>query len=414
MESRDVVVIGAGVIGLMSAIRLRKSGADVVIVDDPLQTPASVRNAGLIVPSYSEPVPSRGDVAHFMKNAFSGGATVGMSLPKTSGEIQWMLRAAGAAFNASSHNRRAELLIRLSDESLRFLERMVTEHSLDAGWQRSGSLQVFQSAANLQAAGVHAERMRKLGVEANVLDRDAVRAIEPALPPTIAGALQFPGDAMVDPVRLTAALRGLAAGDGVRFVDASVADFVRIGDRVVGVFTGANEIRAERIVVAAGAWSAPLLAKLGVNLPVAAGKGYALDIPGGNSVRFPLILHESHVVVTPLADRLRLTTGLQLVGFDATTSARVMHHLRGAVQRTLSGVTIPREATLMFGFRPLAPDGVPIVGALKKHPELVVAAGHGVLGITLAAHSGELVKRILAGGDNGRDAIHLSPHRFGI
>ena len=412
-EGHDVIVIGAGVVGLMIAMQIREAGAGVVIVDDGTRTPASVRNAGLIVPSYSEPVPSRDDIAHFLRSAFSGGSTVGMSLPKTSPEVRWMFEAATSALNGASHRRRAELLIRLSDCSLRLLERTIRERALDVGWKRTGSLQVFDSPASLKNADAHVQRMRKLGVEADVLNREAARKIEPLLHARIEGAIHYPGDAAVDPVLLTEALRNAAMQQGIRLIDARVVEFIRIGERVVGISTSSEEIRAERIVVAAGAWSAALLSKLGVRLPIVPGKGYALDVAGFGTVQRPLILHDSHVVVTPLSDRIRFTTGLQLVGFDSSTSERVMQHIRKAVDGALNGVRVPTASTLLYGFRPLSPDGVPIVGALKRHPELIVAGGHGVLGVTLAAHTGELVKR-LASGEHADDARYLSPRRFGI
>lgn len=410
----DIAIVGAGVIGLTAAISLRQAGAEVLVCDVSSRTPASVRNAGLIVPSYSEPVPSRGDIAHFLQSTISRTGTVGMSLAAIPSQLRWLVKATRIAFDSRSYERRAELLIRLSNQSLGSLERLIVSRQLSVGWERHGSLQVFRTTPSLERGRQHASRMRRVGIESSLLDPAEAREREPLLGGHVAGAIHFSGDASVDPVLLAGSLREAATADGVHFTAAAQCHLTLHAGRVRGMTLGSRVVTAERFVIAAGAWTGELLRKVGIRFPVVPGKGYALDIAPERRLRLPLILNESHVVVTPMPDRVRLTTGLQLVGFDSSISTRIRTHFESAVAYDMPELHVPTSGVLSHGFRPLSPDGVPIIGPLRSLPEIIVASGHGVLGVTLAAITAEKVTQMCEGARGDSEDELLSPRRFGL
>jgi D-amino-acid dehydrogenase len=128
----------------------------------------------------------------------------------------------------------------------------------------------------------------------------------------------------------------------------------------------------------------------------------------------PLLLGEAHVIVTPMAGQLRMTTGLDLVGFDPNTDQRRIDSIRAAAGRYLPDWQLGEDAEPWHGYRPLSPDSRPIIGPLRRYPNLLLATGHGQLGMTLAPITGKLIGEIVAGEQTTVDLNPFLPKRFGL
>jgi len=166
-----------------------------------------------------------------------------------------------------------------------------------------------------------------------------------------------------------------------------------------------GDVRAGHAVIAAGVWSGALAASLGAGIPVVAGKGYAVDY-APSTLRMPLYLYDARCVANPMSARLRLTGGLVLGRGEGGGDPRRVDAIRRVAAETL-GVTAP---TLEWsGLRPCTPDGLPVIGPHPRADRVVLATGHGMLGVTLGPLTGRLVAGLVAG-----DAAHpaLSPARF--
>jgi D-amino-acid dehydrogenase len=216
--------------------------------------------------------------------------------------------------------------------------------------------------------------------------------------------VHFPAEAQCDPIRLIADLAAAARRAGATFVFG--ADVGEIAQEPGGVRAG--DVRAGHAVLAAGVWSGRLAASLGAGLPLVAGQGYSVDYEPSR-LRIPLYLYDARTVANPMASRLRLTGGLVLGRGDGGDPRRV-----AAIRRVAAaaiGVTAKPQLE-WSGLRPCTPDGLPIIGRHPRAERVVLATGHGMLGVTLGPLTGRLVADLIA-----RRAAHpalprLSPDRF--
>ena len=228
------------------------------------------------------------------------------------------------------------------------------------------------------------------------------------------GAIFYPDDAHCDPLRFVTAVGEAAVAAGAR-VRSRVEAFSLLarGGRVEGVRTNVGTIRAETVVVAAGAWSPPLARSVGVRLPVVGGKGYHIDLASrAGDPRVPVYLHEARVIVTPLRDRVRMSGTLELSGLDLLVDRRRLATVARAGQRSISGLDQRPEIGVWRGLRPCSPDGLPIVGPAPGIPNLILATGHGMMGLTLATVTGRIVGDLVSGEPPLDDPAPLAPDRF--
>jgi D-amino-acid dehydrogenase len=183
------------------------------------------------------------------------------------------------------------------------------------------------------------------------------------------------------------------------------------------VLVSGERIEADTVVLAAGAWTPKLARSLGVRLPVQPAKGYSLTLPssqGSPAPTLPMILAEEKVTLTPLAGHLRFAGTLALAGYDPSVDVRRAEPIRAQVLRYLPHLSPEdvRRTPVWSGFRPASPDGLPLVGRLRTAPGVVVASGHGMMGVTLAPATGRLVADLLTGSPPVVDPVPLDPNRF--
>jgi D-amino-acid dehydrogenase len=178
------------------------------------------------------------------------------------------------------------------------------------------------------------------------------------------------------------------------------------------VKTDEAELAADFYVLAAGAWTPGLARTVGVTVPVEPAKGYSYTFSCSNPPAKPLMLGEAHVVMTPFDGLTRMTGGLELAGFDRSIDKRRLDGIKRAAAVYLNGFTELAAGESWLGFRPLTPDGLPILGPSRRFPNLIYATGHGTLGITLAPITGKVVAEFVTGGPVSIDPGPFSPDRF--
>ena len=240
--------------------------------------------------------------------------------------------------------------------------------------------------------------------------------IDPGIGMDIAGAVFYPLDCHLDPRLLMRKLTELAIAAGITIHWSTRLDGWRThGTRVSAAVTSQGELTADEFVLAAGAWSSEATRSLGCKLPLQAGKGYSFTLPNPPQLpRLCSILSEARVAVTPMGNSLRIGGTMEFAGLDRSVSERRTQAIAAAAAQYFPALRAQDIAQVRpwAGLRPCSPDGLPYIGRFARYSNLCVAAGHAMLGISLAPITGQLVAQVLAG-ERPRIALEpLSPQRY--
>ena len=393
------VVIGGGIVGAAVAHRLQAAGHSTTLIErGPPGMGASFGNAGHIGTASLVPQSVPGiwrSVPRWLRDPASPLAVRPAAMLR---HLPWFLRFLANSSRSRMERNAAHLAALLAEvpESWHALAAdCAAEHLFD---RDSGLLHVFESRAALDRGRWAYDLRIAHGVRVVELDGAATRAREPCLAPHVEAGLWLPDVATVrDPLALTEAVVARFVALGGTLLPATVGALRREGPRLRAVATSAGDVDAELFVLAAGAWSAPFARALGARVPLAAERGYHVMARGGNApVRQPLMLAERRVVVSPMARGLRLTTLAEFDHPDAPAdhdrAARAFAGAEGAIPGVTGGI----EARWM-GPRPSTPDGLPVIGRAPRAENVILAHGHGHLGLTMAALTGWMVQRCLDG-----------------
>jgi D-amino-acid dehydrogenase len=309
-------------------------------------------------------------------------------------------------------------VLRLAFFSRAAMETVVEDTKVAFDHQKCGILHVFRNQDAFDKAAGDAKEMARLGLSFEIVERERIPRIEPALVsamPKLAGATYCPDDGFGDAHAFTVALARQAAVLGVDFKLSHTIRAIRAsGERITGIDTGQGMLDADIYVLALGSYS-PLLAKpLGIRLPIVPAKGYSATVPIARRDAAPSVSvtdEERKVVVTPLGERLRIAGTAEFAGYDDRIDEG---RARGVLDDGLDlfpDAGPASKAELWTGLRPLTPDGTPILGP-TRYRNLLLNTGHGTLGWTLAAGSGRIVAALASGKDTGIDLNGLTLARF--
>lgn len=416
--SKDIVVIGGGVIGLSVAHACASSGHRVTVLERgeaERDSGCSFANAGMIVPSHFVPLASPGMVALALRWMLDPESPFHLK-PRASADLvdwAWKFWRACTKGNVA---RAAPLLRDLHLAGREGHRRWAAQWANPFEFVESGMLVLCRTAHGLAEEARIAEFARQLDMPADVLTAAEAAELEPGVRMTIAGAVLFPRDARVVPAKLMSALQHETQRLGVRLrYGSDVRGFHVNGARVEAVQTSTGVIRADEFVLCAGIWSSALARKVGLRLPMQAGKGYSLTVALPSvTPRRCTILSEARAAMTPMGDTLRFGGTMEITGIDETVdSARV----RGIVKAI--GAYYPdatpealANATIRTGLRPCSPDGLPYIGRFARYANLSAATGHAMMGVSLAPITGTLIAQVLSGERASIPIAALSPDRY--
>lgn len=412
----DVAVIGGGAIGLCTARALQGRREVTVIERDDLGAGCSTGNAGLVVPSHVVPLAAPGVIGQGIRWLLRRDSPFRIKPRFDFGLLGWLWRFYRAC--SERHVERSIPILRdLSLESRALYEEWAGgEGKMDFGFRKSGLLMLHKTEKGRKKDLEEAEKAQGAGLEVDVLDRTGVEELTPHLPSSVIGGVYYHQDALLDPARLVDALgrrleqRGATLRRGV-----AATGFERQGGTIRSIRTTEGAVEAEDVVLAAGAWSAPLGDELGLDVPIEPAKGYSVtfEVPHGRP-GVPFILSEEKVSVTPMGGRVRFAGTLELAGFDTSVDPYRLEPILEVAAEYVPDVNPegPGAADPWVGFRPCTPDGLPVVGRVREYDNVVLATGHSMLGISLAPITGQLVGEILNGETPDLDVAPLRLARF--
>lgn len=420
-----VVVLGGGVIGVTTAWALLRQGADVTLVDrqNGVAMETSFANAGQVSPGYSTPWAAPGIPLKALKWLFQAHAPLAIRPDGTLFQWRWMA-AMLANCSADRYAVNKERMMRLSEYSRDCLRAWRAETGIAYDARSQGTLQLFRSQAQLDAAARDVAVLQECGVPFELLDAAGVSLAEPALSKAqvpISGGLRLPNDETGDCHLFTRQLAERASALGLKLrMSCSVQTFVLEGDRVTGLqlrdATGApgEKLQADAVVLAAGSYSRDLLLPLGLDIPVYPVKGYSLTMPLSDASMAPqsTVLDETYkIALTRLGDRLRVGGMAELAGFDLRLNTRRRATLEKVTRELFPGGDLT-QAQFWTGLRPMTPDGTPLVGATPLNG-LYLNTGHGTLGWTMACGSAQLLADVMSGRQPAIRTEGLDMSRYG-
>ena len=410
----EAVVVGAGAVGLSIAYELAGRGWETTVVDrEEAGVGTSAGNAGFVVPSHVLPVAEPGMFATALRSVLSGKGPFAVRPSLRSGLLRWT-----AAFLRNCRPRAVEAaaptLAALGDLSAGLFKEWLDAENIQCAYEPNGLLNVFGGEREFAKGRHRAEWEAKFGVPIRMLDGDEARAMEPALNETVTGAVFYEEDAGLDPGRFISGLAAAAVRRGVRLVPRAEVLGAEAGDgEVRRLTTTRGEIRAREVVIAAGAWTPRLAARFGSRLPIQPAKGYSITVRRpGRGPRRRMLLGDKYVAVAPMGDYLRMSGWFELGRLDSRLPpARLAQVERNARSRLEMDADL-RVTGRWAGFRPVTPDGVPVIGRAPGWRNLTYAAGHALLGLSLGPATGRLISRIICGEPTEIDIGPCSPERF--
>ncbi len=417
--SKKVVIVGAGVIGLSTAYYWAREGFQVAVLDrgEPVRDGVSYGNAGMIVPSHVIPLAAPGMVALGLKGMFNPASPFYIK-PRLDAELFGWAFKFWRASNAAHVRRAAPLIAELSLASRACFEELSALPGMEAGFEKRGLVMLCREEHTLHEEEKTAAYARGLGVPAERLDAAATAKLNPGARMNVAGSIYFPLDCHLSPRRFVSALQREVERLGVTLRwKTEAAAFGTGGGRVRSVrLSDGQEIEGDEFILCGGSWAPDLVADLGLKLPMQAGKGYSLTLEKPHhQLTTPSILTEARVAVTPMGDTLRVGGTMEVAGRDLGINPVRVRGIIDSFCRYFPDYQ-PKdfaEVKPWSGLRPCSPDGMPYVGRTQKFLNLSVAAGHAMMGLSLAPITGKIIADTLSGRPvvASRAAL-LSPDRY--
>ncbi|KAF1711211.1 amino acid dehydrogenase [Pseudoxanthomonas kalamensis DSM 18571] len=409
----DVLILGGGVIGLATALALLESGRGVRILEaGKTGRGASHGNCGTITPSHAPPLAAPGQITQALRWMFTPGAPLYIKPRLDPALWRWLLSFASRCnrrdWRASTWGRAA-----LLNDSRQRMAEWIDRYGMQCEFVQEGMDYVFRSRENFERHMADCEAIREFGIDSRFIEgADYLRA-EPALKDGLAGAIRFPGDARLRPDRYASELARLVRERGGVIEEDCAVQSLQADDAGVSAHTASGQRRGREAVVAMGAWSPQFGQWLGMRLPIQPGKGYSITYSRPRRVpSHPITLKDRSVCVSAWDSGFRLGSTMEFSGYDTTLNPTRLAALETAAREYLHEPVGETVEERWYGWRPMSSDDMPLLGRAPRHRRLWIAAGHGMLGVSMSAATGQLMADLITGTAPAIDPKPYAPERF--
>jgi D-amino-acid dehydrogenase len=413
MMPRQVVVIGAGIVGVSAALWLQRSGCSVILVDKagPGEG-ASFGNGGVLASCAVAPVTGPAlplSIPGMLLERDSPLFVNWRYLPKAA---PWLLRYLRTC-SAAETRRIAAALLPIIGNSLEEHQALARGTAAERWLHASDYTYAYRDRSAYAAESFTWEIRRELGFVGEELGPEALRQAEPLLGPAFRFGIRFRNHGYVsDPGRYVKALADAVERGGGRTVKAEVTGILLEGGRAAGVIAGGDRMAADSVVLAAGAWSGALARRLGVVVPLESERGYHLELVEPSAMpRGPVMIAAGKFVVTPMEGRIRLAGLLEFGGLAAPPNPRAYAHLERLAKAAMPQLTW-RETRAWMGHRPAPADSIPVIGPVPGAEGVFMGFGHHHVGLTGGPKTGRILADLIAGRHPNIDLAPYRPDRF--
>jgi glycine/D-amino acid oxidase-like deaminating enzyme len=413
-SGRDtVVVIGAGIVGVCAAWQLLRRGADVTLIDrDEPGLGCSYGNAGALSFGSVAPLAMPGVMRDALGMLFDPAAPLRIPLHYLPKAAPWLRRFVRASRPDEVRRISQALSTLLANSIERHIEILHEVGAADIV-RRTGQLYLYPDETWLRKDALSWQLRKDHGLRIERLGRGDILALEPEVGPDYTIGMFTPDQGMsINPYRQVTAIASDFARRGGQIIRDRIVAIAVEGDRVRAVRGENASYACDHAVICAGAWSMQLLAALGYALPLESQRGYHVTVPTpGITVTRPVIAADRKVFLTPMEDGLRAAGTVEFGGLARAPSKKRADFLMRDVSRVFPRAQIPADWSFWMGHRPCFPDSLPVMGP-SRHRGLWFNFGHGHLGLTMSASSGDILARAICGEPSNIDLTAFSYLRF--
>ena len=411
---KEVVIIGGGIIGLCSAYYLQNEGHQVTIIDkSDISKGASFVNAGYITPSHIIPLAAPGMITKGIKWMFNSASPFYIKPRLDKDFLQWTW-----AFKKSASSTKVEKAIPVI-KNINVFGRDLYEEIKASGdfnfhYERKGLLMLYKTDKAGEEEWEVGQRAIKEGLNVQNLNYNEVQTMEPNANIDCKGAVYFDSDAHMTPKEFMTEMLVYLKSKGVIFyTNEEVKDLSISEGKISEIKTNSRTIQPDEVVLAAGSWSPLLAIKLGIKIPMQAGKGYRINVERETGITIPSILVEAKVAVTPMNGFTRFAGTMEIAGIYDTINPKRVKAISKAAISYYKNLEIQQSEIndAACGLRPCTPDGLPYIGKTSKYKNLTIATGHAMMGWSLGPSTGKIVSEIISDKKTSLDIHPFHPDR---
>ncbi len=407
------IVIGAGIVGTATALNLQRKGFKVTIVDaQPPGEGASFGNAGITARCAIVPVPVPGILKKFPSMLMDPMGPLSIDFLHVARNAKWFI-------DYLRHGRASEVE-RIAKELFKLTDGSIDEHlalSRDTGGEswvtERDYLYIYPSRSDFEAEKFAWDIRRNHGIEWTELPEAELHQMEPDLAPGFTFGIRLPRHGFaLDPAKLVKGLVDTFLTRGGKLLQAKAHEFEIGEDGARVIQTDAGRLAFDKLVIAAGAWSATLVAQLGLKVPLMSERGYHVQFHNtGIHQNHPIMVTSGKYVATPMADGLRLAGMVEFKPMSAPPNSKLTDRLKSHGRLLFPNANL-EDAITWLGHRPSLPDSLPVIGAVPGHPNVFLAFGHQHIGLSTGPRTGRLVSQLVAGERVNEDLSAFRADRF--
>lgn len=409
------IIIGTGIIGVCSAYYMQQAGFDVELIENnELNGTSSTGNLGMIVPSHFIPLASPGIIAKGLKWLLNSKSPFYIRASLNANLIKW-----GWQFikNATKENcvKAAHPLTALNVFSRELYLQMPGPIQNNTGLIQKGIVMYYKTDKAAEEEIHVAEMAGDLGLDVKVLNKTEAQELEPTVELNVEGGVYYKCDAHLNPNILLAELRSSLLQNGAVIHNTqSEITFEKNKNAVTKVNIGDKAIDADLVILASGVWLPAMAKQLNIHIPMVAGKGYTFDEPNEPQLLTPCILTEARVAITPMGNTIRYGGTMEIGTMNNKVNMKRVQGITESANNYFKNIhlQLPEKKNVWFGYRPCSPDGLPYLGYLKNYKNVIIAGGHSMMGLSMAAGTGKIVAEMAAHQKPSVDISIFNPERF--
>ena len=406
---KEVIIIGGGIIGLCAAYYLLKEGHQVTIIDkNDISSGASFVNAGFITPSHIIPFAAPGMITKGIKWMLNPSSPFYIKPRLDKDLLQWSLNFKKSA-SASKVEKAIPIIKDINILGRELYQEIKSSEDFNFHFERKGLLMLYKTDKAGEEEWEVGQRAIKEGLNVKNISEAEVRKMEPNANINCKGAVYFDSDAHMTPNEFMAEMLSYLKAQGVTiYINEEVNNLKVSGNEIQEVETSKRTLKADEIILAAGTWSPLLSKKLGVEIPIQAGKGYRINVERETGITIPAILVEAKVAVTPMNGFTRFAGTMEIAGINNSINPVRVNAICKAVSDYYMDVKINsiEKENAACGLRPCTPDGLPYIGRVNQYKNLTIATGHAMMGWSLGPATGKLISEIIS---DKKTSLNIEP-----